>query len=329
MYSTADILRFQAGGNNVFAISNGVTYTQSLENLGNVTGRFYIYDRATTNIAPCYTFASDDDTGIGRNAANQLSAAAGAVEAQRWTDTGSTIYTDLTVVGNTTFAGLVNGCSSIASLTAVDASHTLDVAFTTQSVATHSLLSNTHNCSEIASKTAVTDLLAQCDASHTLDVAFTTQSVATHSLLSNSHNCSAIASQAYVDAQVAALGGGFIGNEYTFAGASSSNRLPINGASESIALASGTGKIIKVYVSAKISQSQQSMLWELRSAVSASNNAPFTFGASSTVFDAWGDASLYGCHIVANSDLQPGIQVIASGPDTSVWKVNKIEILGN
>jgi hypothetical protein len=90
----------------------------------------------------------------------------------------------------------------VPSFAEANASYTLSLNFTTQSIATHSLLSNSHNSTVIASSAYVDGRITETDASYTLSLGFTTQSIATHSLLSTSHNCTTIASSAYVDTAV-------------------------------------------------------------------------------------------------------------------------------
>ena len=81
--------------------------------------------------------SSRPDSGFGEFSGNAPCVISSLIPCQAWSSaTGTTIFTDLTVASNTNFTGLIDGCSEIASITALEASRTLDLAFTTQSIAT-------------------------------------------------------------------------------------------------------------------------------------------------------------------------------------------------
>jgi hypothetical protein len=183
---------------------------------------------------------------------------------------GTATLTELTVTGN------INGASAIASeayvngrITETDASYTLSLSFTTDSVATHAALMSTHGATTIASQAYVDGRITEADASYTLSLSFTADSVATHALLMGTHGATTIASAAHVDQSiathallmathgcaeiassafvtqsiataVAAIPGAASGNEYRLAAGTASESIYLNGTGKDIAVASGS-----------------------------------------------------------------------------------------
>ena len=98
--SAANVIKVSLGGFDKF-VWTGNTY------LGNLTGSAMLSNSAATATNPVHNFNGDGDTGLGSNAADQLSLIAGGVEGHRITEIAGLIAHILTgdVIINGTIAG--------------------------------------------------------------------------------------------------------------------------------------------------------------------------------------------------------------------------------
>jgi hypothetical protein len=233
-----------------------------------------------------------------------------------------------------------------------DASYTLSLGFTTDSVATHSLLSASHNSTVIASSAYVDGRISECDASNTLALSFTTDSVATHSLLSNTHNSTTIASEAYVTGYAHPLGGsttidllgtaatfsstvsatyfhgdgsnltgisatGLSGNAYRLAAGTASEAIYLNGTSKDIAVASGSNVRFEIDFAVTASGTLTTYGGKLSGLARAWDTTAVLVGSDVEVF--WKEnAGLFGI----SAGISGGnLGVYASGTANSLWKI--------
>jgi hypothetical protein len=219
-------------------------------------------------------------------------------------------------------------------------------------VATHSLLSASHNCTVIASASYVDGRISECDASNTLALSFTTDSVATHSLLSNSHNSTTIASEAYVTGYAHPLGGsttidllgkaatfsstvsatyfhgdgsnltgisatGLSGNAYRLAAGTASEAIYLNGTSKDIAVASGSNVRFEIDFAVTASGTLTTYGGKLSGLARAWDTTAVLVGSDVEVF--WKEnAGLFGI----SAGISGGnLGVYASGTANSLWKI--------
>ena len=103
-----DVIRLSIAGANKWVFSSA--------GMGNdTTGNPYILSGAATSTAPGYAFGSDDDTGIGRAAADALSLIAGGVEGIRITEVAGHTSVSTPTLGTSNLKLGVNAGDAIAS----------------------------------------------------------------------------------------------------------------------------------------------------------------------------------------------------------------------